>query len=193
VRRSQFLVALTSIIGARRGSTVNARFRYCQHDTGHAIGALRLSAAMLGWHLRLLPEWSDAQMAALRGLDREEDFGEAEREEAECIAVVVAAGIRESGFGIRSEVLVEAARSGSWSGRANRLSPGIVDWPIIDEVAVATRYPGHSGELLNPEPPNPEPPNPEPRTPNPEPPNLRPRERSFCNGEARSPSTRAVC
>ena len=163
----QFLVALTSIIWREAWKYGERAFRYCQHDTGHAIGALRLSAAMLGWHLRLLPEWSDAQMAALLGLDREEDFGEAEREEAECIALVSRPGFGSRDSGFDPEVLVEAARSGSWSGRANRLSPGIVDWPIIDEVAVATRYPGHSGELLNPEQPNPEPQNPEPRTPEP--------------------------
>ena len=40
-------------------------FRYCQHDVGHAIGALRFAAALLGWRLELLPEWSDAQIAAL--------------------------------------------------------------------------------------------------------------------------------
>jgi hypothetical protein len=37
---------------------------------------------------------------------------------------------------------VQAARSASWSGRANRLSSERVDWPIIDEVTAATRYAG---------------------------------------------------
>jgi hypothetical protein len=38
--------------------------------------------------------------------------------------------------------LVDAATRGAWHGRANRLSAGHVDWPIVDEIAAATRYPG---------------------------------------------------
>jgi hypothetical protein len=106
---------------------------------------------MLGWSLRLQPAWSDAQIAALLGLDREADFGDAEREEPECLALVSRPGfaIRDSGLDPRA--IVDAARAGSWSGRANRLSPDRVDWPIIDEVTLATRYPG-TGEPRTAEP-----------------------------------------
>jgi SagB-type dehydrogenase family enzyme len=138
-----FLVALTSIIWREAWKYGERAFRYCQHDTGHAVGALRLAAAMLGWRMQLLPEWSDAQIATLLGLDREADFGDAEHEEPECVALVTSQPgfeIRDSGF--EPEVLVDAARKGSWFGRANRLSPGQVEWPIIDEVTLATRYPG---------------------------------------------------
>src|SRR5690606_31722935 len=41
--------------------------------------------------------------------------------------------------------LVEAARKALWSGRANALSPSRVEWPAIDMVAKATRYPGTDG------------------------------------------------
>jgi SagB-type dehydrogenase family enzyme len=138
-----FLVALTSIIWREAWKYGERAFRYCQHDTGHAIGALRFAAAMLGWRMQVLPEWSDAQIATLLGLDREADFGEAEHEEPECVALVTSRprfGVRDSGF--EPEVLVDAARNGSWFGRANRLSPGQVDWPVINEVTLATRYPG---------------------------------------------------
>ena len=36
-------------------------------------------------------------------------------------------------------LLVEAARAAEWKGQANALSPSRVDWPIIDQVARATR------------------------------------------------------
>ncbi len=134
-----FLVALTSIVWREAWKYGERAFRYCQHDAGHAIGALRFAAAMLGWKLRLQPAWSHAQIAALLGLDREADFGEAEREEAECVAIVGP----DPGSGSRDpEVLVGAARNGSWSGRANRLSSDHVPWLIIDEVTEATRYRG---------------------------------------------------
>jgi hypothetical protein len=38
--------------------------------------------------------------------------------------------------------LVQAARGATWHGVANRLSASHVEWPIIGEVAAATRYPG---------------------------------------------------
>ena len=98
---------------------------------------------MLGWRMQLLPEWSDAQIARLLGLDREADFRDAEDEEPECVALVTSQpgfGVRDSGF--EPEVLVDAARNGSWFGRANRLSSDHVEWPIIDEVVASTRYPG---------------------------------------------------
>ena len=138
----RFLVALTSITWREAWKYGERAFRYCQHDTGHAIGALRFAAAMLGWRLQLLPDWSDAQIAALLGLDRDIDFGDSEREEPECIAVVGRPGfeVRDSGF--VPDALVAEARAGSWFGRANLLSPDHVDWPIIDEVVAATRYPG---------------------------------------------------
>jgi SagB-type dehydrogenase family enzyme len=145
-----FLVALTSIIWRETWKYGERAFRYCQHDVGHAIGALRFAAALLGWRLALLSDWSDAQMAALLGLDRDQDYGDAERDEPECIALVSALpgfGIRDSG--LDPEILVAAARAGSWSGHANPLSADHVTWPIIDEVAVATRYPGQTAESRN--------------------------------------------
>ena len=144
-----FLVALTSIIWREAWKYGERAFRYCQHDTGHAIGALRFAAAMLGWRMQLLPEWSDAQIATLLGLDREADFGGAEREEPECIALVG----RDQGSEIRDpEVLISAARDGSWFGRANQLSSNHVEWSVIEEVVDATRYPGNTVELQTSEP-----------------------------------------
>jgi SagB-type dehydrogenase family enzyme len=142
-----FLVALTSIIWRETWKYGERAFRYCQHDVGHAIGALRFAAALLGWRLQLLPEWSDAQIDALLGLNRDQDYADAEREEPECIALVSSSpgfGIRDSGFD--PDPLLSAARAGLWSGRANRLGSNRIDWPIIDEVAMATRYPGQSSE-----------------------------------------------
>ena len=143
-----FLVALTSIIWREAWKYGERAFRYCQHDVGHAIGALRFAAALLGWRLHLLPDWSDAQIAGLLGLDRDQDYEDAEREEPECVALVAASPgfrIRDSGFD--PNPLVEAARAGVWSGRANRLSSDHSEWPIIDEAAAATRY---AGQTLDP-------------------------------------------
>jgi SagB-type dehydrogenase family enzyme len=138
-----FLVALTSIHWREAWKYGERAFRYCQHDAGHAIGALRLAAALLGWRLALLPRWSDAQLSTLLGLDRDEDYAGAEREEPECLAVVTA---DNPGRWLERDPapLVEAAARGSWSGTANRLSTDHAEWSLIDEVSAATRYPGRS-------------------------------------------------
>jgi SagB-type dehydrogenase family enzyme len=136
-----FLVGLTSIHWREAWKYGERAFRYCQHDAGHAIAALRLAAALLGWTLTLLPRWSHDQVAALLGTDRERDFGDAEREEPECIAVVTA-GDPSAWLERDPEAFVHVARGGTWRGVANHLSPDHVPWPIIDEVAAATRFPG---------------------------------------------------
>jgi SagB-type dehydrogenase family enzyme len=135
-----FLVALTSITWREAWKYGERAFRYCQHDTGHALGALRYAAAMLGWRMQLLPAWSDAQIAMLLGLDRDADYEGAEREEPECIAVVSAFETQTIIDADASE-LVSAARRGVWRGVANRLSSDHVKWPLIEEVTQATR--GH--------------------------------------------------
>ncbi len=136
VRETSFLVGLTSIHWREAWKYGERAFRYCQHDAGHAIGALRLSAAMLGWRLLLLPRWSDADIAAVLGVDRDEDFEGAEREDPECLAIVTADD--PALFNADPAPWLEAARSAQWQGRANRLSRDHVDWPLIDKVARAT-------------------------------------------------------
>ena len=137
-----FLVALTSIVWREAWKYGERAFRYCQHDAGHAIAALRFAAAMLGWQMHLLPQWPDTDVAALLGLDRDADFADAEREDPECIALVSWPGFGILDSGLDREALVAAANDGAWFGRANRLSSDHVDWPMIDEAVAATRYRG---------------------------------------------------
>lgn len=136
-----FLVALTSIHWREAWKYGERAFRYCQHDVGHAIGALRISAARLGWRLTLWSHWSDDDIAALLGLDRAADYAGAEREQPDCIALVTAsdAAVPDDAA---ARPFVDAARAGVWSGTANSLSPDRVEWPIIDAVAEATRRQG---------------------------------------------------
>jgi SagB-type dehydrogenase family enzyme len=137
--RSGFLVALTSIHWREAWKYGERAFRYCQHDAGHAIAALRISASLFGWTLRLLPEWADDQIATLLGIDRDDDRANAEAETSECIALVSAPSSFAPGD---PDLLVASARVATWHGRANLLSRGHDDWAIIDQVTQATTYPG---------------------------------------------------
>ncbi|HXI29727.1 MAG TPA: SagB/ThcOx family dehydrogenase, partial [Vicinamibacterales bacterium] len=143
-----FLLALTSI-GWREAWKYGERaFRYCQHDLGHAIAAVRIAASLHGLQARILADWSHADIAALTGIDRDEDFIDAEREEPGGVIVVsrqsevVSPASRESSVVDRARLL-EAVRAGVWTGRASQLSEEHVQWTFIDEIAEATRSPGH--------------------------------------------------
>jgi SagB-type dehydrogenase family enzyme len=129
-----FCVGLTSITWREAWKYGERAFRYCQHDVGHALAALRYAAAALGWRVELLPEWDDAQLARLLGLDRTEDFADAERETPELLVRVM---VNETEEPAPSPVTDASVK---WFGRANQLSRSHVEWPVIDEaIAVSER------------------------------------------------------
>ncbi|MDD5462313.1 MAG: SagB/ThcOx family dehydrogenase [Methylococcales bacterium] len=113
-------------------------YRYCQHDLGHALGALRYAAATLGWSVELLAEWSDEDIAKLLGLDRD-DFKPLEHECPDLICrIITHAGSNP----LNRKSLLESARSGSWFGKADSLRAyHMYKWPIIDEVWIAASKP----------------------------------------------------
>jgi len=133
-----FLVGLSSIFWREAWKYGERAFRYCQLDLGHALAALRISAAVLGWQLTLLDELADAAISTLLGLDRAADFMGAEPEHPEAVAVVVPSAAHLSACeGLAVEALPKIAGA-SWHGRANRLSAQHVAWAIIDGVARAS-------------------------------------------------------
>ena len=141
-----WLVALTSIHWREAWKYGERAFRYCQHDLGHAVAALRVAAALVGWRASIRPRWSQRTVASICGIDRDEDFVEAEREEPACVLAVSLADPPASlGDGC---ALAGAIRSGQWSGRASQLSEDHVEWTFIDEIARETEDPGHSPDGL---------------------------------------------
>ena len=82
---SGLLIGLSSIHWREAWKYGERAYRYCQHDTGHALGALRYAAATLGWSVELLAEWSDDDIAKLLGLNRTDDFIPLEQESPDLI------------------------------------------------------------------------------------------------------------
>ena len=103
------LIALTSIHWREAWKYGERAFRYCQHDLGHAIAAIRIAAALAGLRARMLPDWSHADIASLTGIDRDDDFVDAEREEPGCLLEIGPMGSHQS--------------SGSQSRRPSRRRP----------------------------------------------------------------------
>ncbi|WP_437683623.1 nitroreductase family protein [Sorangium sp. So ce131] len=150
------LVGLSSIHWREAWKYGERAFRYCQHDVGHAIAAVRYAAAALGWTALLLDDLGDAELRALLGLDRDADFAgvaAADREHPDAALLLVpsaparpeearALAAAARAVAAKAPELVRlAAREGAWAGRANALSPSHVDWPVIDDVAEATWKP----------------------------------------------------
>ena len=135
-----FLVGLTSVHWREAWKYGERAYRYCQHDAGHALGALCFAAASLGWRVELLSAPSDADVAGLLGLDRAADFAGVEAEHPDLIAAVVTDPAVAAPHRL-AKGAVAAVRAGHWTGTANRLSPSRVDWPAIAAVEAATVKP----------------------------------------------------
>lgn len=134
-----FLIGLTSIPWREAWKYGERAFRYCQHDLGHALAALRYAAAVLGWSAQLLTDWSDEEMNCALGLHRKEDFYPNEREIPEGIV-----WIKTLETTLPSpQTLGQESKTIHWQGQANLLDPQHhYQWPLIDEIIEATQKRG---------------------------------------------------
>jgi SagB-type dehydrogenase family enzyme len=133
---SGFFVGISSIAWREAWKYGLRAWRYCQHDAGHAVGAIAYAAAALGWQVRAAQAYADEDLAAILGLDRLEDFQGAEAETPE-----VMLWVGDPGALPMPQALVAAAHQGRWQGHANRLSERHVEWRDIDAVHLATLKP----------------------------------------------------
>ncbi|NLX18904.1 MAG: SagB/ThcOx family dehydrogenase [Desulfobulbus sp.] len=133
------LVGLSSVHWREAWKYGERAFRYCQLDIGHGFAALRFAAAVLGWHVRLLDCWSDADIALFLGLDRQEDFVLADPEAPGLICRVGP----ETEQTIMPDPLLSAVTGGQWYGQVDNRSsvPHPEKWAVIDEVRLATEKP----------------------------------------------------
>ncbi|TCV87343.1 SagB/ThcOx family dehydrogenase [Sulfurirhabdus autotrophica] len=137
-----FLIGLSSIHWREAWKYGERAFRYCQHDVGHGIAAVRYAAALLGWQAQVLSSSSDEEISAILGIDREADFGPAEREHADVMLLITARNSVTANDTPDLEQIVHIAKSGQWFGKANVLSVlHANDWPVIEEAAVACTKP----------------------------------------------------
>ena len=138
-------VGLSSIQWREAWKYGERAFRYCELDIGHALGALRYAAAVLGWQAKVVTGLSHAEVAAALGLDRDADFGPAEREEPELL-VAVGPDLGES-----PEAPLSWADGTRWHGQASRLDRHpMYRWPVIDEVTRASRGASLAGAVPAP-------------------------------------------
>lgn len=134
--------ALSSVMWREAWKYGERAFRYCQLDTGHAVGALAYAAAVLGWVLNEQRHVATDTLAQMLGLDRAADFParrfvETEREEAEILLAV--------SFGSSAAATSPPTTPSVWHGVASTIDAHpIYRWTLIEEVAAATRLKANS-------------------------------------------------
>jgi nitroreductase len=130
-----FLVGLTSIHWREAWKYGLRAYRYCMHDAGHALCAVTVAAAGLGWHARLLDAVGSDELACLLGTAQAQ-AGEPEEPD---LLIACMPRAPDSLPTPPADVLREFATL-DWQGVANVLSPAHVDWGV-EAVAALTRKP----------------------------------------------------
>jgi nitroreductase len=132
------IIGLSSIYWREAWKYGARAFRYCQHDAGHAIAAMDIAAAALGWKATLLDDMGDEAITDMLGLPRGQ---EPEAERPECLLAVYPQAHTCNARTLPRAAMTAIARN-EWHGTPDALSPSHRPWSIIDEVDEATRKPG---------------------------------------------------
>jgi SagB-type dehydrogenase family enzyme len=151
-RQSRWLaVGLSSVMWREVWKYGERAFRYCQLDVGHAIGSLSYAAALIGWEV--VPVNIDGTaLGHCLGLDRTDDFPPSrydftEVEEPELVLALRGPGLQSPPDAAELDGLVSTAH---WQGKPSRIDPAPgYRWPLIDQVAAASRPTGRPSRTLH--------------------------------------------
>jgi len=131
------LLALTTINWREAWKYGERSFRYCQLDVGHALAAINYAAACLGWQVEIQNHWSGKDIAALCGIDRHEDFINAEPEYSDLLLEIRLPQQKKTN--VSANEILTWTNDGHWQGKANRLDKHpMYNWPVIDQVEKAS-------------------------------------------------------
>ena len=136
LRDGEFVVVLTSIHWREAWKYGERAYRYCQHDVGHAIAAVALAAAGLGWRTSLVDDLGRDDLLCLLRLSDPRSAEPEEPDVALLIRTKPDGGVAPSTLAIPAafDALVPV-------GLPNTLSSDHVEWELIDLVAHAARKP----------------------------------------------------
>jgi len=134
-----FLAGLTSIFWRESWKYGERAFRYCNHDVGHALAALRFAANLFGWRVTCLTGLSDEAVATVLGLRRTRY--PSQDEEHPDLLCFVHDGRLDPAPRTLPEELAAAFDKIHFAGRPNPLSREHVDWEIIGRAAELSRKP----------------------------------------------------
>jgi len=128
-----FGIILSSIPWREAWKYGERAFRYCQHDLGHALGALRYACNLNGWKITLIPQAPPEALDRFLGFD-EDKWVAGEAEHADCLCWI---GDRQYDYKEISEWFI-AQEDCEYEHPPNRLSSEHVVWEFIDRVQKAS-------------------------------------------------------
>ncbi|KAH7332287.1 hypothetical protein KP509_20G080100 [Ceratopteris richardii] len=166
-------LGLTSIHWREAWKYGERAFRYCNHDVGHALGAISVAVAGMGWDSFLLDGWGSEDLDYLLGVHgrksippgsgKKGSYPELEQEHADCLVAcfprlsnVMKSSDRLSkddlNVVVPSKVLLqlvsEKMRHMIWNGKPNRLSKDHMWWQVIDKAAEASKKPTTPAQVV---------------------------------------------
>ena len=130
--KDSFLLGISSISWREAWKYGERAFRYTQLDAGHAWQSIVVSAKMLGWSVNKLDTISTKEMSKLLGLNQEERFFEDEIPDM----ILVVSPLHVKNTLDVEELLVSLPKL--FEGVANRLSPSMHHWDIIERIQKAS-------------------------------------------------------
>lgn len=130
-----FFIALSSIFWREAWKYGERCWRYCQLDAGHAYGAIKMSATMLGWECEILSHDS-SHIASVFALDQYDRY-----DPNECESPDMFIRIGHPDFAL--------PHTQTLNSKANQLSPSHHTWPILETIEKATQGIYPSPEPLN--------------------------------------------
>lgn len=140
---SGFFIGLSSIYWREAWKYGERAYRYCQHDVGHALGAITFAAGSLGWRAELVESLADDDINVLLSV---EDQTGIEAEHVDGLVVIYPNNKTEEmentkGVGLRNLTrnTLEEMRNIATHGETNRLSESHHEWSIIAEVSLAAK------------------------------------------------------
>lgn len=130
-------IGISSIYWREAWKYGSRAYRYCHLDVGHALAAISLSAASLGWHCQVLENLSGNQLRMLVGLlNNHKD----ETEQPDCLIAITQTKIKHPVLSLPDQAIQQIA-SCDWQGEANVLSNSSIPWDAINTVAIACEKP----------------------------------------------------
>jgi SagB-type dehydrogenase family enzyme len=134
-----FLVGLSSIFWRESWKYGERAFRYCNHDVGHALAAVSISANLFGWKVTYLNGLSDNALDTVLGFDKTQ-YENLAGEHPDLLCFIHPWQQLDIPRSLPQSIIAAFAKL-SFSGSPNKLSRQQVNWEIIYETADLTRKP----------------------------------------------------
>jgi SagB-type dehydrogenase family enzyme len=134
-----FLIGLSSIFWRESWKYGERAFRYCNHDVGHALAAVSISANLFGWKATTLNGLSDDSLDTILGFDKTR-YEDLEEEHPDLLCFIHPADQLEIPRALPQSIIAAFAKL-AFNGNPNELSRQRVNWEIIYDTAALTRKP----------------------------------------------------